>query len=126
MSSSPFQHRDTQPLGYGLSAEQLELIYAKGDQTIDSRFADFHRANPHIYRKLVDLCREVKAAGRDHYSVKALFERLRWWHHIELRSQEPFLLNNDFTSRYARAIMMCEKDLANFFELRKLTSKGSA
>ena len=114
MSASP------QIIESSLSQEQLSLIYSRRDLTVDERFAAFHKANPHIYRKLVDLCREVKRSGRDHYSVKALFERLRWWHHIELRSQEPFVLNNDFTSRYARYIMQFEPDLKEFFELRKL------
>jgi hypothetical protein len=123
MSASAFQHRDTREPGTGLSPEQLDLIYSRRNLTVDERFAAFHKANPHIYRKLVNLCREVKAAGRDHYSVKALFERLRWWHNIELRSEEPFVLNNDFTSRYARAIMLCEPDLKEFFELRKLRPK---
>jgi hypothetical protein len=113
------------PLGHGLSNDQLELLYSKRDPTIDERFADFHRENPHIYRRLVNLCREVKGAGHETYSIKALFERIRWWHHIELKSKEPFLLNNDFTSRYARAIMLFEPDLCDFFEVRKLRSKGA-
>ena len=125
MSASAWQHRDKREPGAGLTPEQLDLIYSRRNFTVDERFAAFHRANPHIYRKLVNLCREVKGAGHEHYSVKALFERLRWWHHIELKSKEPFVLNNDFTSRYARAIMMCEPDLSCFFEVRKLRSKGS-
>ena len=126
MSAHAWQRRDEQPLGHGLSSEQLELIYSRKDLTIDERFAAFHKQNPHIYRKLVNLCREVKAARHETYSVKALFERLRWWHHIELKSKEPFLLNNDYTARYARAIMLCEPDLKDFFETRKLRSKGAA
>jgi hypothetical protein len=126
MSASAWQHSDAREPGAGLTSEQLDLIYSQRDLTIDERFAKFHRENPLIYRKLVNLCREVKGAGHDHYSVKALFERLRWWHHIELKSKEPFLLNNDFTARYSRAIMLFEPDLAGFFEVRKLRAKGSA
>jgi hypothetical protein len=113
------------PLGAGLTPEQLDLIYSARDRTIDERFAAFHKKNPHIYRKLVNLCREVKGAGHDHYSIKAIFERLRWFHHIELKSKEPFTLNNDFTARYARAIMQFESDLCDFFEVRKLRSRGT-
>jgi hypothetical protein len=118
MSSNAWQHRDTQQLGSGLSSEQLNLLY--DERTLDEKFAAFHKANPHIYRILVNFCREVKGAGHDHYGIKAIFERARWFHHIELRSKEPFVLNNNFTSRYARAIMMCEPDLKEFFEVRKL------
>lgn len=106
------------PLGIGLSPEQLELIYDRRDIAKD--FERFHRENPAIYRRLVNLCREVRGAGHDQYSMKALFERLRWWHRIELKSKEPFLLNNNFTSHYARLIMRTEPDLFDFFEVRKL------
>jgi hypothetical protein len=123
VSTSAWQHRDAQPIGSGLSAEQLDLIYAKRDLTIDQQFEAFHAANPHIYRKLVNLCREVKGAGHEHYGIKAIFERLRWFHHIELRSKEPFILNNNFTARYARLIMRQECDLCDFFEVRKLRPK---
>jgi hypothetical protein len=54
-----------------------------------------------------------------------LMHRLRWHHHIELKIKEPFKLNNDFTARYARAIMMSEPDLSDFFQVRKLRSRGS-
>lgn len=123
MQPDAFAHKSA-PLSHGLSDEQLELLYGD-DRTIDEAFADFHRANTHIYRKLVNLCREVKGAGHETYSMKAVFERLRWFHHIELKSKEPFVLNNNFTSRYARAIMRFEPDLCDFFVVRKLRSKGS-
>ena len=119
------QLSSTTPLGHGLSAEQLELIYEQRQRTIDERFADFHRKNPHIYRKLVNLAREVKGAGHDHCSIDFLFHRLRWHYRIELKDKSPFKLDDHFTSRYARAIMMCEPDLSDFFEVRKLRSKGS-
>jgi hypothetical protein len=114
------------PLGSGLSATQLEIIYSRKDLTIDQRFAEFHKANPHIYRKLVNLAREVKGAGHTHCSIDFLMHRLRWYHHVELKSTEPFKLNDQFSSRYARAIMLMEPDLCDFFQVRKLRSKGSA
>jgi hypothetical protein len=113
------------PLGHGLSPEQLDLIYSAKDRTIDEDFARFHKLHPEIYRKLVNLAREVKGAGHTHCSIDFLMHRLRWHYHIELRSKEPFKLNNNFASRYARAIMLCEMDLADLFEVRKLRSKGA-
>jgi hypothetical protein len=123
MGISAWQHRDEQQPGCGLSPEQLELLYDK-ERTPDEWFTQFHAGNPHIYRKLVDLCRQVKGAGHDSYGIKALFERLRWYHHVELKSKEPFLLNNNFTSRYARLIMKQEPDLSDFFEVRKLRPRS--
>jgi hypothetical protein len=121
MSASTWEHRDTQPVG--LTPEQLSLIY--DGKTIDEKFADYHRGHPEVYSKLVTLARQAKAAGFDHYGMKALIERLRWHMTVERQSTEPFKINNVFTRCYARAIMMCEPDLAGFFETRKLRSKGA-
>lgn len=114
------------PLGHGLSSEQLDLIYSAKDRTIDEDFARFHRENPRIYRRLVDLARQVKGAGHTHCSIDFLYHRLRWYHIVELKSKEPFKLNDHYTSRYARAIMRFEPDLCDFFQVRKLRSKGAS
>lgn len=123
MSTSAWQHRDEQPVGSGLSTEQLELLY--DGRTIDEKFAAYNREHPEVYRKLVNLAREAKGAGFTHYGMKALVERLRWHMTVERKSTEPFKIDNDLASRYARAIMLCECDLSDFFETRKLRSKGS-
>jgi hypothetical protein len=101
-----------------LSGEQLQLIYQSG-RDIEQDFWQFHEANPEIYAKLVNLARTVKAAGHERYGMSALFERLRWHHFVELRSQEPFKANNNFRSFYSRLIMEQEPDLADFFETRE-------
>jgi hypothetical protein len=110
------------PLGCGLSPEQLELIYS--DKTIDEQFAEYHRKNPAVYRKLVNLAREAKGAGFETYGIKALVERVRW--HMRVEKKEAFKINNNLTRCYSRAIMLCEPDLCDFFEVRRLRSKGSA
>ncbi len=112
------------PLGCGLSSEQLDLIY-DSYKTIDEAFAAYHREHPEVYRKLVNLAREVRGAGHDHCSIDFLMHRLRWYYHIEQRSPQPFKCNDHFTSRYARAIMRFEPDLCDFFTIRKLRSKGT-
>jgi|SRR5580692_963638 hypothetical protein len=124
MSANPWQHRDTQQIGAGLSSQQLELLY--DERTLDEKFAAFHKENPHIYRKLVNLAREVRGAGHEHCSIDFLMHRLRWYYHIELKTKEAFKINNSFSARYSRAIMLCEPDLVGFFETRKLRAKGSA
>lgn len=126
MSTTAWQRRDSHEPGHGLSPEQLELIYAQRNLTIDERFAAYHRAHPEVYRKLVNLARQAKGAGFTHYGMKALVERLRWHMTVERKSTEPFKINNDFASRYARYIMRLEPDLAEFLEVRKLRSKGAS
>ena len=88
--------------------------------SIQDQFEAFHRENPLIYKYLVDRARQVKARGRKNYSIKTLWELLRW--HVDTQSQRPgdFKLNNNYASRYARLIMQREPDLAGFFNTRGL------
>ena len=54
--------------------------------------------------------------------MKALFERVRWHVAIE-QGDDVFKVNNNLTSHYARLIMTCEPDLAEFFETRELRAQ---
>jgi hypothetical protein len=86
------------------------------------RFENFHLHNKHVYNKLVELSRLAKRMGRDRYSIKSLWEQLRW-HYLVERNDAAFKLNNDYHSRYARLIMSKERDLRGFFEIRTLTTE---
>lgn len=90
---------------------------------IDQAFVEFHHANPHVYRTLVGLAREWKAAGHDRCSMNMLFELVRWDEGIRTKSADGVKLNNNFRSRYARLISANEADLAHLFETRALASE---
>lgn len=83
-------------------------------------FRQFHHDNPHVYRRLVQLARQLKNYGHDTYGMKGLFEVLRWQHAIKTKGSE-FKLNNNYTSMYARLIMQKEDDLNGFFRIRKFS-----
>jgi hypothetical protein len=86
-----------------------------------SRFWDFHRDNPHVYRKLRDLALQLKRRGHERYGIKGLFEVLRWHRALET-TDESFKLNNNYHALYARLLMKNERELKGFFALR--ASKG--
>ena len=89
----------------------------------DARFLTFHEANPHVYRELVRLAREVRASGHRTYSIAGLYEVLR--HRWSLRTAgEPVKLNNNYRSHYARLIMAMEPDLRGFFQTRAMPTRG--
>lgn len=88
--------------------------------SLDARFARFHAAHPEVYEELVRRARYVLARGRDRYSIKTLWEVIRWHFAFERDAEEEFKLNNNYHSRYARLIMLQEPDLADFFEVRIL------
>lgn len=91
------------------------------DDAIQIKFLEFHANNPHVYRKLVELARQARSIGLRKYSMNGLFERLRWHYNVETQG-DPFLLNNNFRSRYTRLIEEQEPDLRDFFETRRLAA----
>lgn len=89
------------------------------DGTIQQRFEAFHEANPWIYRALVALARDWIERGHSRAGIKSFIEVVRWQYGRQ-SSGEPWKLNNNFTSRYARLIAAQEPDLADLFETREL------
>lgn len=96
---------------------------ARAARSIEERFEDFHRANPSVYLGLVRLARQVHARGFETYAIDALFHVLRWETVVGNANptrEDPFKLNDHFTSRYARLIMDLNPDLRGFFRTRDL------
>ncbi len=90
-------------------------------RSIDDRFADFHRANPHVYTELVVLARHAHRRGYRRIGIELLFCVLRWRSMMTTSADEyGFKLNNNFTSRYARLIMAEHPELAGIFSTREL------
>ena len=87
---------------------------------LDAAFEEFHRDNPKVYAKLVELARGLAARGHRKIGIGMLFEVVRWHHYMQT-SDPVFKLNNNHRSRYARLIMRSEPDLSTIFDLRALT-----
>lgn len=86
--------------------------------SIAQAFTQFHSDNPHVYKALVKLARDLKRNGHETYGMKGLFEVLRWQHAIKTKGS-IFKLNNNYTSMYARLIMRKELGLKGFFKIRE-------
>lgn len=84
---------------------------------ITESFEKFHADNPHVYERLRSLALELVEKGHDHYSIKGLFEVLRWEYALTTRGSN-FKLNNNYTALYARMLMDNEPILASFFRVR--------
>jgi hypothetical protein len=90
------------------------------EPTIEDAFWRFHRENPHVYRRLVDLARQWKhSTGGRRLGMKMLWERLRWEEHMRT-TDEVVQLNNSYTALYARLLMAREPELRGLFETRRL------
>lgn len=97
----------------------------RSERSIQQRFLEFHRANPQVYEKLVEIARAAKSRGRTRLGINMLWEVLRW-NVVVVRTvpnlDDDFKLNDHFASRYVRLIVTQEPDLADMFELRNLRS----
>lgn len=110
-----FQEMNAQPLLFDAGLNRK--------LTLQERFEEFHRANPRVYRLLVQYARRAREKGFKTYGIGALYEIIRWEAQVPIAPQDEFKLNNVFRSRYARLIMERETDLAGFFNVRELKSK---
>ena len=99
--------------------EQYGFDFMESSTRLEKAFREFHHANPHVYKELVDLACQLKAAGRERYSIYSLFEVLRWHRALET-TDENFKLNNNHRPYYARMVMDTVPELKDFFELRVL------
>ena len=109
---------------------QTDLFNSNGDDDggnradqIYARFKLFHAENPEVWTLFKRFAFEVIRRGREHYSVNAIFERIRWHVDIETESSDELKLNNDFRAYYAR--MFHAKHDIMLFELRRLRSNNS-
>lgn len=98
-------------------APTVQPDYVKG-ATIQERFAEFDRANPHVFEALKRLSLDMKRRGFERWSIKAAFEICRWMAALQTVG-EDFKLNNDYHALYARKLMAEVPALEGFFELRE-------
>lgn len=84
----------------------------------EERFALWRAANPDVEDAIVRIARHLRAGGHERGSMKMIFERLRWLHHVATKG-DKYKLNNNFTSLYAREVMRTCPELRGFFETRE-------
>lgn len=103
------------------AAQEAALL---DDDTIEARFQKFHREHGEVYAKLVEFSRELVAAGWDHFGVSVPWERVRYETMLGAKrgQAQPWKLNDNLRSRYARLIIDREPDLADVFTVRTLRS----
>jgi len=88
-------------------------------RNIQQKADAFRSENPDIYKALVALARQAKAADVKRVGMGTLYEVLRW---NQLLAGEPVKLNNSWRSRLVRHIAKAEPALAYLFQNRELKS----
>lgn len=112
------------PLRQPDPVEQPSLFEAgrRGELSIDERFAAFHAANPAVFEALRALALAEVERGARRVSVKRLYEDIRARSGGVAAGDEPYRLNNVFTSRYAR-LLSEEPRLRGRIEMRQLKAE---
>lgn len=88
---------------------------------IDRKFLTYHEANPHVFEKIVNYSFQLRTAGRKHYGIAAIIERIRWDYAVSTTTDDKgFKISNDFRSRYARLIEQKYPELKGFFRTKSL------
>ncbi|MFE3196858.1 hypothetical protein [Embleya sp. NPDC059237] len=91
--------------------------------TIQDRFDSFHAANPWVLDALEKLTRDFIAKGHRSIGIGMLFEVLRSHYPTTVRTDEPWRLNNNFRSRYARVIVQRNPEWRPYFHVRTLRAE---
>lgn len=95
--------------------------------TIQERFEEFDAANPHVYTLFKRYAYELIRAGHKKLSANLIVNRIRWesattttgsgWH---VTAGKPFLINDNFSNRYARKFVADFPKLMDRFEFREI------
>ena len=85
----------------------------------------FHEQHPRVWELFVRFAFEKINAGFQHYSVKGIFERIRW-ETAEADNPGGFKINNNYTAFYARRFHAMYPQHDGFFRLRTQTSEGQS
>jgi len=89
-------------------------------RSIQERYERWSAANPRAISLLERFAVEAHYAGR-RIGVKLLAERVRWELNVIINhTDDPFRMNNDFTSRIARDLIARHPKLEETLETRRL------
>ncbi len=91
--------------------------------TIQERFEEYHKLNPHVYKRLVESALKLKEKGVDICGIRMLWEVMRWRSMMKVYGDEVYKYSDNFTSRYARLIMSQEPELDGFFHTKPIRTE---
>jgi hypothetical protein len=100
-------------------------VAANDNDSWEARFERFHAENPDAYDLFKKYTFEAIMAGREHFSVISIFERIRWYTDVETQG-DPFKINQNFAAYYGRKFMQDFPAFEGFFRTRKLRGKYHA
>lgn len=103
---------------------QVQMPWPPGffEQGTAANFRKFHVENPHILKAIIKRALILKRRGHKRVGMKMIFEVLRFDYMIKSWTDEPFKLDNSYTSYYTRLVEFRCPELVGLFEKRKCKS----
>lgn len=84
---------------------------------------EFHKKHPEVWRLFCRFTTDIIDRGFKHYSVNAIFERIRWEMDAGGDGTSAFKLNNNYRAFYARRFMTMYPQYEGFFRTREQKSE---
>lgn len=94
---------------------------------LHARWEAFHAAHPWVYGLFRRFAREAQRARVQRMGARLIWERIRWFHLVEMAEKDPQLfaqddrpiLNDHFIAFYARLLAREHPELGTLFEFRR-------
>ena len=95
-------------------------VDTEAETALRKKFREFHDKNPRVWVLLQRFTFEIINKGFKNYSVKAVFERIRW--HTDVETSDPeFKLSNNHTAYYSRMFIDKYPEHEGFFRTHTLS-----
>ena len=89
------------------------------EQEMNEQAEEFHKKYPRVSILFVKFTKEIIDRGYKHYSVNAIFERIRWETDVpDVNGKTQFKLSNNHRAWYARKFMETFPEYKGFFRTR--------
>ena len=86
-------------------------------------FRAYHKANPQVWKLFKKFTMQVIGRGYRHFGSGAIIERIRWFVNVETKN-DPWKINNNYRSFYARKFMEMYPEYDGFFRRRESVADG--
>ena len=97
------------------------------EEEMNEQAEAFHMQHPEVSRLFVRFANEIIDRGYSHYSVNAIFERIRWeTDKPDVDGKSTFKLSNNHRAWYARKFMEAFPEHSGFFRTRPRKSAVQA
>jgi len=103
---------------------EIQLGFEASESIHEQAAARFDERHPQVYKLVERFALEAAAReGCNRIGIGAIWERIRWYIHVESDTRENFKLNNSYRAYYARRFLRDHPEHQGLFETRRLRSR---